>query len=143
MAKQQIQVEGLRELSKALRNLEDKELPKQLRLANKKAAEVVAQEAKTRVPVRTGNLQRSIKATASRTSASVKMGSAKVPYAGWIEFGGSIKFKTRDAVLTREVVKGGRYIRPSAQDKHLTIMAIYEREVNEVIGRFNHGSIQV
>jgi len=81
-------VDGLKALQKEIRQTEDVELKKQLRLANKEAAQVVADQAKVEVPRRSGRLARSIGAQASQTSAFVKAGTAaRVPYAGPIHFG--------------------------------------------------------
>ena len=81
-------VDGLKELQKEIRQTEDVELKKRLRLANKEAAQVVADQAKVEVPRRSGRLARSIGTQASQTSAFVKAGTAaRVPYAGPIHFG--------------------------------------------------------
>lgn len=81
-------VDGLKALQKEIRQTEDVELKKQLRLANKEAAQVVADQAKVEVPRRSGRLARSIGAQASQTSAFVKAGTpSRVPYAGPIHFG--------------------------------------------------------
>ena len=81
-------VDGLKALQKEIRQTEDVELKKQLRLANKEAAQVVADQAKVEVPRRSGRLARSIGTQASQTSAFVKAGTAaRVPYAGPIHFG--------------------------------------------------------
>ena len=81
-------VDGLKELQKEIRKTEDVELKKRLRLANKEAAQVVADQAKVEVPRRSGRLARSIGTQASQTSAFVKAGTAaRVPYAGPIHFG--------------------------------------------------------
>lgn len=81
-----IRVDGLREFQSALRAL-DGDFPKGLRQANKDAADIVAQEAKTRVPVMSGRLRSSIRALASQRSASVGVGGARLPYAAVQEFG--------------------------------------------------------
>jgi HK97 gp10 family phage protein len=83
-----IRIDNLRETAQAFRRAERKDLGKKLRLANKDAVEVVKDEAKSQVPVRSGRLRKSINTQASQTSASVKAGSAaRVPYAGVIHFG--------------------------------------------------------
>lgn len=80
-------VVGLKELQRELRNY-DKEIPKSLRKASLRAAEVVAEEARKRAPVDTGRLQKSTKAQATQTSASVKSGSpSRVPYANPVHWG--------------------------------------------------------
>lgn len=82
-----IRVDGLVALQKALRSAPP-ELRKELRLANKAAAQVVATAAKPLAPKRTGRLAASIGARAGQRDASVKAGSAsRVPYAGPIHFG--------------------------------------------------------
>lgn len=87
---EQVRVEGLRELQRDLRRV-DTGLPRELRQAGLAAAEVVAQQARVLVPVRSGRLQRTIKARAQQRGASVKAGTAKtVPYAGVTEFGGAV-----------------------------------------------------
>ena len=81
-------VDGLKALQKEIRKTEDVEMKKRLRLANKEAAQVVADQAKVEVPRRSGRLARSIGTQASQTSAFVKAGTAaRVPYAGPIHFG--------------------------------------------------------
>lgn len=88
MANTAIKVEGSRELAKAVRNTKDKELGKELRLAHKAAADVVAQEAKTLVPERSGKLKKSIRARGTTKVGTVLAGTAKtVPYAHGIHFG--------------------------------------------------------
>ncbi len=70
------------------RNPTVRELRDELKGANKAAAEIVRDEARRIVPVRSGRLQRSITAQASTASGRVKAGSAKrVPYAGPTHFG--------------------------------------------------------
>ncbi len=82
-----VEIVGLKELRKQLRD-SPKELRDELKAANRAAADVVADEARRIVPVRTGRLKRSILAQASASSGRVKAGSAKkVPYAAPDHFG--------------------------------------------------------
>jgi hypothetical protein len=53
----------------------------------KKAAGIVANEAQSRVPVRSGAARASIRATAAGNKAYVVGGKARVPYYGWLDFG--------------------------------------------------------
>lgn len=85
-----IRVEGLRDLQRALRAV-DAALPKELRQANKEAAEVVAGAARANFAAGTGVAPKvvpSVKALAQQRSASVKIGGARYPYALGSEFGG-------------------------------------------------------
>jgi len=82
-----IDVEGMRELRKALRIAGNKDLRKELRLAQKSSANIVATVAQATVPHKSGKLRSSIRPGASMRSGYVKVGSKRVPYAGPIHFG--------------------------------------------------------
>lgn len=81
-----VKVKGLNELRRGLTSV-DPALAKTLRVGLKRAATVVADEAKTRVPVRSGRARGSIRATTSGARAFVKGGKDSVPYYGWLDFG--------------------------------------------------------
>ena len=81
-----LQIEGLKETQRALRDLGD-DLKDGLKSTHKEAAEVIVEGSKRYVPVRSGKLATSIRAVATRTSGRVRAGSAAVPYAGPIHFG--------------------------------------------------------
>lgn len=126
---QTIHIEGLVELQKALRKA-DSDLPKRLRLANKAAAEVVAQEARRRTPVRTGKAQRSIASRAEQRGASVKGGGARVPYFPWLEFGGRVG---RNKAVVRPFIKGGRIIYPALAAKGGEAVDKYATEIDALL----------
>lgn len=81
-----IQIEGLKETQRALREMSD-DLRDEMKPTHKAAAEVIVEGSKRYVPVRSGRLASSIRAVATRTSGRVRAGSAAVPYAGPIHFG--------------------------------------------------------
>lgn len=81
-----IQIDGLKETQKALREMND-DLKYKMKETHRKAAEIVVNGAVRFVPVRTGKLAASIRAAATMTSGKVRAGSAAVPYAGPIHFG--------------------------------------------------------
>ena len=83
----EIRVEGLAELRRALTRLEDIESRNDLRDGLKRAADIVAQEAKGRVPSKSGAARGSVRATASGSKAFVNGGKKTVPYYGWLDFG--------------------------------------------------------
>ena len=83
----EIRVDGLADLRKALKAAEMIEDRNALRDGLKKAADIVAQEAKRRVPTRTGRARDSIRATSGGNKAYVVGGKARVPYYGWLDFG--------------------------------------------------------
>lgn len=87
MTRVEVRVEGLADLRRTLRKLEQVDDLAQLRDGMKAAADIVAQEAKSRVPVRSGRARDSIRATAGGNRAFVVGGKARVPYYGWLDFG--------------------------------------------------------
>lgn len=89
-----IQVDGLKELQSALRAA-DRDFPKQLRVANKSAADLVAEGTRSSFASRGGvapKVAPSVKALAQQRNASVKIGGPKYPFALGSEFG-SIRYK--------------------------------------------------
>lgn len=87
MPRPEIKVYGLAELRRALRRSEQMETLGDLRDGLKRAADVVAQDAKGRVQSRTGRARDSLRATAGGNTAYVVGGKANVPYYGWLDFG--------------------------------------------------------
>lgn len=123
MTRPAVEVVGLRELSRSLRQFEDG--AKDLRTANKRAAEYVAEKAAARVPVRSGRLQKSIRGAGQARGAVVREGTARVPYAGSVEFGGWPK--------GRPFVPEGRYLFPAAKDATPHVVELYGREIDALI----------
>jgi hypothetical protein len=84
-----IRVAGLREWQRDLRTL-GTELPRELRQANRQAAELIVDEARARAMALGGvaaKVAPSLKAQAQSTSASVKGGGSAYPMFGGAEFG--------------------------------------------------------
>lgn len=101
-----IEVHGLREFRRELRQL-DRSLPKGLKTAGNKAAEVVVRHAKPRVPTRSGKAAGSVKAASTTSAARVQGGGKRVPYYPWLDFGGRVG---RRHSVKRPFLKTGRYI---------------------------------
>lgn len=117
-----IRVEGLEQIRRDFADA-PKEMRKQLRLANKEAAAPVVELAQVLVPVRTGALRRSIKATSNVTDAFVRAGGGKVAvYAPVVHFGWP---------------KRGRRPQPflyQAADRRITeVYAAYEKAVERIL----------
>jgi HK97 gp10 family phage protein len=120
VAKPAIEVEGVRELRRLLRKIESKDIKDALKAANKGAAEVIAAEAKTRTPVRSGRLQKTVKGTGTQASGSIKAGTAaRVPYAGVIHFGWGRRNIRPQPFLTDAMSKK----LPDARDVYEDLMA--------------------
>lgn len=85
MSKDSIRVSGL---NRAIRALKDVGVPaSEIAAAGKDAAEIVAGEARSLVPVKTGKLRGSIRTATQQRKAIVRAGGARVPYANPIHWG--------------------------------------------------------
>lgn len=112
--RQAVKVEGLAELRRALKDIGGAPLQKQLRAKFLKVGEVVAEDARRRVPVKTGRARASIKAGVNANRAYVQEGKASVPYMGWLDFGGTLKpVGGRKNTIVRARPKGGRFLYPA------------------------------
>lgn len=80
------EVEGLHKLRRALIKLDDAARD-DFKAAGYSAAEIVVDEAKRLVPVRSGRLGKTIRAHKVVSGAKVSAGRVRVPYAGAIHFG--------------------------------------------------------
>jgi len=101
-----IRIDGLAEFSRRLKKL-GADLPKALRVALNEAANMVVDEARPKVPKRSGRAQRSIKARSTRTAVRIVAGGARAPHYPWLDFGGRVG-PARSIV--RPFYKDGRYI---------------------------------
>lgn len=122
---QMIEIVGLREFNRSLRQL-DKNLPKGLRLAGNAAANIVVDEAKPRVPRRSGKAAGSVKAASTRTAARVSGGGPKVPYYPWLDFGGRVG---RRHQTKRPFIKEGRYIWAAFADRKPEVQQTLHQEL--------------
>ena len=88
MAVQQttVTIDGLNQLRRAFKTLSENS-KEDFKAAGYASATVVADEAKSIVPVLTGNLRDSIRAAMVESGGKVRAGLKKVPYAGPIHFG--------------------------------------------------------
>ena len=64
-------------------------------------------------PRTSGRLASTVRASRIRTGGAVRMGRVSVPYAGWVEFGGTRKHPRESH---RPFVRTGRYLFPAARD---------------------------
>lgn len=111
MAEPEIRIRGLREFRLKVRAA-DRELAKGLRKAGNRAAQIVVNEARPRVPVgpgRGGHAFTSIKAASTQRATRVSEGGARFRYMPWLDFGGTINKHTGHPTH-RPFLKKGRYI---------------------------------
>jgi hypothetical protein len=101
--------------------------------AGRQAAEPVAMLTRSTLPRETrssdaGGLADSVRATGTRTGAAVRMGSAAVPWAGWVEFGGH-----RPDGSSRQFMASGRYMFPAARQLAGTSAELYATAIGRVL----------
>jgi hypothetical protein len=104
-----IKVDGLRDLQASLKAM-DGDSQKLLRLVLNDAADIVVQGAGRLIPRRSGRARASLKAQSSQREARVKEGSAKAPYAPWLDFGGRVG---RNNSVKRPFLREGRFVYPT------------------------------
>lgn len=86
MVRPAVEIEGLNKLLRALEKLDD-EAKQSFKDVGGRVGRLVAEQAREEVPVRSGALQRTIRAANTGRGAKIRAGSARVPYAGPIHFG--------------------------------------------------------
>lgn len=102
-----VEVEGLRDFLKRLKQV-DSNLPKAVRLAMNDAVQIVIDEAKPRIPRRTGRAAASVRAASTRTSSRIRAGGARAPYFPWLDWGGRVGRKR--SVRRTYIPVTGRYL---------------------------------
>jgi hypothetical protein len=106
-----IQVTGLREFQKSLRDM-DAGLPKLIRVALNSAAEELLDYERPRFPTKSGRARGSLKARSSQRAARIALGGSRAPYAPWFIYGGEGRRKGRPPA--RPFIKAGRDFGPYA-----------------------------
>lgn len=124
-----VQIEGLRDIVRALRQV-DADLPKALRLAANMAADIVVNEARRDVPTRTGRAKASIKAKSTRTAARVTSGGRRAPYMPFLDYGGRVG---RNKSVRRPYISDGRYVYPAFRRKRAEFEAVLRDQLRSVV----------
>lgn len=127
-----VEVRGLRELQGAFKAV-DSDIPKSLRIAMKAIADHVVGEAQQKMPFISGEAAHSLKPRATQRGAGIAYpgggpgsGKDKGAYYPWLDFGGRTG---RKRSITREVIKGGRFLYPAIAESKQYI----EDHVNEAV----------
>lgn len=149
-----VDVQGLREFQKQLREIE-RTLPRELRLAGNEAAEVVVDEAVDRANALGGvaaKAARSLRAASGQREAAVKLGGAAYPFALGAEFGGGLHGRgnptARGGYTTQFLpwrgnqwtFRGlefsqhatGYFLHPAIRDKQADVVEAYGRAVDRL-----------
>ena len=123
-----IKIEGLSQFRRNLKNL-DNDLPKALRVALNEAVDIVVDDARPRIPSRSGKARRSVRA-ASTVGAKVRIkgGGRRAPYYPWLDFGGRVG---RAKSVRRPFLKEGRYIYRSFFDNRDRVYRALENAIIE------------
>ena len=123
-----IKIEGLVDFQAAIRRAEDG-LQKQLRVVFNEAAEIVVGSGRPFIPRRSGRLANTFRASSGQRNATVTLGTASTPYAGWIEFGGRVG---RNQSVRRPFVPGGRSMYPAVKREEAEILAVMAEGLNRL-----------
>jgi len=119
-----VRVKGLNETLRALNKLgADFE---ELKDANKELGDEIASRAAALAPRLTGRLASSIRANRAKKRVSIKAGSARVPYAGVIEYGWPARG-----------IEPQSYLRKAAFGKKDYIMEKYEDNIKSLIHKYD------
>jgi hypothetical protein len=117
----EIKVEGLAELRKGLKQLDDK-FPKELNKVAKDSAELVSSEAKIIAPKRSGRLAGAIKPSGTAKGAMVRVGGLE--YHRVIHFG-----------WARHSISPNPFLYRARDAREAEVMAKFEREVQALVNK--------
>lgn len=137
MPQPSVHVVGLRELRRTLRQAGDVEELTEVRNALRSGARIVADDARRRVPVRTGRARDSIRPLVSGNRAFVAGGKAKVPYYGWLDFGSRRAISGRPRSVGPWAGSGpgpakGRFIYPAIDSKIDEVTDLVSKALNAI-----------
>lgn len=130
---ERIKVEGLREAIKDLQALgaEKSEFVE----INLEAAEILMSAARPLIPVRTGNLANSMRASKTANYAQIALGKAKVPYAGPVHWGW---FYDRKNFIQKNI-KPALFMPRALKANFERIMAHYDSAMQRLLNKYNLG----
>lgn len=136
-----VRVEGLRDFQRELRALDNK-LPRQMRVANLEAAEVVAKEARAKAIAQGGVAEKtapSIKAAAEQVRSKVNIGGTRYPFALGAEFGAKVypQFKRwRGNQHQPDVDNGvGYFLYPAIRETRSEFIDTYAKALDQLMRR--------
>jgi hypothetical protein len=110
-------------------------LAKAISAAGLKAVQPVAALARSSVPHSSDTLAGDIRTNATKTGATVRMGRARVNYAGWVEFGGT-RPQGPSNRAARPFIRSGRYLFPAAEQLKGTVAEDYSAAIQKMLDTF-------
>lgn len=124
-----VQLKGAGQLAKSLKKAGAD--MKDLRDLNKQAAQIVAPEAKTLAPKKTGRLAKSVRAGATQKTGVVRAGNnGKVKYAGVINYG-----------WPKHSIKATLFANKAAKNTEPQWTQVYADAVQKIINRITTGDL--
>ena len=111
----------------------DADFRKRFKDIHKGAADIVAEEARRRAPVRTGRLRKDIRTSGTAKGGVVRVGRKKIPYVGRVVFGDPVTF--RDRLMRRAQTRrvGSPFIYDAADAKFREVVDYYDEELEEIL----------
>ena len=128
MAKPMVDVVGLAGVRRDMVRFGDESVPQAMIAAGVEVMEPIAARVRGRLPHRSGALAGTVRVAKVRTGASMRVGTARVPYAGPVEFGAWPR--------GRPFLAGGRYIFPTAQGMASEAAARYSQLIQTYINKY-------
>lgn len=135
-----VYITGLKEVQKALKEIGDLDSQKEIKAGLKSGVEIIAGDARGRVPSRTGAAAAAITSGTSGAKAYVQGGKKSVRYYGWLDFGSrSPRYgNTRQEGPWRGSGAGpakGRFLYPAIDAKSDEMLDRLDKSVGAVIKR--------
>ena len=111
----------------------DADFRKRFKEIHKGAADIVAEEARRRAPVRSGRLRKDIRTSGTAKGGVVRVGRKKIPYVGRVVFGDPVTF--RDRLMRRAQTRrvGSPFIYDAADAKFREVVDYYDEELEEIL----------
>lgn len=136
-----VKVEGAKELRKAFKQAGDKDLLNALKAANKSAAQLVVEKALPAVPVRSGRLKASVRATATQRQGVARAGRSSVPYGAAIHWGrkrGNVGSPPGNRIAANPI-RGRPFLWNAAQRGRQLVVEQYGTQIQHVLDGITRG----
>ncbi|WP_166985206.1 HK97-gp10 family putative phage morphogenesis protein [Canibacter zhoujuaniae] len=117
-----VTVEGARELRSSLRKAGRS--MEQIKDVHRKIGGIVVHRAKINAPVRSGQLQSTIRVGATQTASLIRAGYARVPYAGPIHWG-----------WPKRNIKAQQFIRSAANETEAQWIGLAQNELQKILNQ--------
>jgi hypothetical protein len=114
---------------------DNRSLVKALQKAARDAVAPIAAAVRSQLPHVSGDLAGTVRTSAYRSGAAVRVGTTKVVYGGWVDFGGTRPQGPTDRAA-RPFYKDGRYLFPAAKNLQADVLARFEVAVPAALEAF-------